>query len=161
MFYFALFLQLGQTSFSFNLSQLQQTQLGGQSFTQQNLFLPTTPTQPDPYQASQVPSFPRNPPQPYGQTPSQQNTLMVSSATSSQMSSAIKAPTQAGFGESDCLVFGEELCGCSSFFSWYIMLGFKKSVWLNLQIKHQLRYFQNFIRGHAAVNCDKTCDTFL
>ncbi|KAL4218896.1 cell differentiation [Mactra antiquata] len=89
--------RLNQTSFSFNLSQLQQPQLGQQGFTQQNMFLPTTPTQPDPYQPSQVPSFQRNPPQPYGQTPSQQNHIMVSAATSSQMSSAIKPPAQAGF----------------------------------------------------------------
>ena len=89
-----LFFQLNQTSFSFNLSQLQQPQ----SFSQQNLFLPTTPTQPDPYQPNQVASFARNPQQPYGQTPSQQN-MMVSSATTSQMSSAIKAPTQTGFGK--------------------------------------------------------------
>ena len=93
-------LQLGQTSFSFNLSQLQQPQIQ-QPYTQQNLFLPATPTNPDPYQASQLPSFPqRNPPQaPYGQTPSQPSTIMVSSATSSQMTSAIKPPTQAGFGK--------------------------------------------------------------
>lgn len=90
--------RLNHSGFSFNLSQLQQPQIGQQTFTQQNLFMPTTPTQPDPYQQSQVASFQRNPPQPYGQTPSQQNTIMVSAATSSQMSSAIKPPSQTGFG---------------------------------------------------------------
>lgn len=91
--------QLSHSGFSFNLSQLQQPQIGQQPFTQQNLFMPTTPTQPDPYQQSQVASFQRNPPQPYGQTPSQQNTIMVSAATSSHMSSAIKPPSQTGFGK--------------------------------------------------------------
>ena len=91
-------LQLSQTTFSFNLSQLQQPPtLGQQPYTQQNLFLPATPTQPDPYQPPQVNTYQRN--QPYGQTPAQQNTIMVSAATSSQMTTAVKPTPQTAFGK--------------------------------------------------------------
>ncbi|KAL3872322.1 hypothetical protein ACJMK2_040253 [Sinanodonta woodiana] len=96
--------RLNQASFGFGLSQTQPlTQLNQpQSFTQQNLFLPTPPAQQqDPYQPApqtQLSSYQRGN-QPFGQqnTPSQQNTVMVSS-TSSLMSTSIKPPAHNAYG---------------------------------------------------------------
>ncbi|KAK3602381.1 hypothetical protein CHS0354_011217, partial [Potamilus streckersoni] len=98
--------RLNQASFGFGLSQTQPlTQLNQpQSFTQQNLFLPTPPAQQqDPYQQApqtQLSSYQRGN-QPFGQqnTPSQQNTIMVSS-TSSLMSTSIKPPAHNAYGTS-------------------------------------------------------------
>ncbi|KAL5011924.1 hypothetical protein ScPMuIL_010475 [Solemya velum] len=90
--------QFTQPSYGYSLSQPQpqpQPQLTQPTFSQPSLFLPTTPTQ-DLYQPSQLSAFPRNQPG-YGQT-AQQNTIMVSSATSSLMSTTIKPPTQTGYG---------------------------------------------------------------
>lgn len=85
-------LQFSQQSYGYSLSQ-PQTQIGQASLTQPNVFLPTTLSQHDLYQTSQLTGYqPRN--QPYGQTAGQQNTVMVSSATTSLMSTAVKPPTQ-------------------------------------------------------------------
>ncbi|XP_052823701.1 protein PRRC2C isoform X3 [Octopus bimaculoides] len=84
--------RFSQQSYGYSLSQ-PQTQIGQASLTQPNVFLPTTLSQHDLYQTSQLTGYqPRN--QPYGQTAGQQNTVMVSSATTSLMSTAVKPPTQ-------------------------------------------------------------------
>lgn len=85
-------------SYGYNLTQQAQgqtaTQLGQPSFSQPSLFLPTGPPlgaaapQNDLYgSSSQVPTYRSQ----YGQ--SQQNTIMVSSSTSSLMSATIKPPS--------------------------------------------------------------------
>lgn len=101
--------KFSQPSYGYSLSQQQQQQIAQPAFTQANLFLPTTPTQHDTYGLHQLSSFPRNqqhpqhqqqPQHPFGQTPTQPNTIMVSSATSSLMSTSIKPPTQNTYGTS-------------------------------------------------------------
>lgn len=84
--------QFSQQSYGYSLSQ-PQPQIGQANLTQPNMFLPTTLSQHELYQTSQLTGYqPRN--QPYGQTAGQQNTVMVSSATTSLMSTAVKPPTQ-------------------------------------------------------------------
>lgn len=95
-----LFQQFPQPSYGYNLSQPQTQQLGGQStFGQPNtLFMPTTIAQPpaEMFQPSQLTAQYQARNQPYGQTT--QNTIMVSSATSSLMSTTIKPPNQNAYG---------------------------------------------------------------
>lgn len=85
---------MGQSAYG-----LSQTGLGQSAFSQNSLFLPTTPT-PDTYQQlsyqrNQLPTQPHVPP--FGQP--QPNTIMVSSATSSLMSTSIKPPNQSTYGK--------------------------------------------------------------
>lgn len=87
--------RLSQSNFGYGLSQ-QPPPMG-----QQSLFM--TPSQ-ESFPMSQLSAYNRNQPQPqqqqqqqhaqFGQTPPQQNTIMVSSATSSLMSTSIKPPNQ-------------------------------------------------------------------
>ncbi|XP_063423806.1 protein PRRC2C-like isoform X4 [Mytilus trossulus] len=91
---------LSQTALGQSAYGLSQTGLGQSAFSQNSLFLPTTPT-PDTYQQlsyqrNQLPTQPHVPP--FGQP--QPNTIMVSSATSSLMSTSIKPPNQSTYGTS-------------------------------------------------------------
>lgn len=97
-----LFQQPSQPSYGYGLSQ---TALGQSAFSQNqsSLFLPTTPTQPESFQQLPQLSFQRNqhPAQPQHVQPfaqPQPNTIMVSSATSSLMSTSIKPPNQSSYG---------------------------------------------------------------
>lgn len=103
---------LSQTALGQSAYGLSQTALGQSPFSQNSLFLPTTPTQPDnfqqlplSFQRNQMPAQPHV--QPFGQP--QPNTIMVSSATSSLMSTTIKPPNQSSYGESYLWAF---------FFAW-------------------------------------------
>lgn len=98
-----LFQQPSQPSYGYGLSQ---TALGQSAFSQNqsSLFLPTTPTQPESFQQLPQLSFQRNqhPAQPQHVQPfaqPQPNTIMVSSATSSLMSTSIKPPNQSSYGK--------------------------------------------------------------